>query len=449
LATGIRPARRGSAIWIGIDDTDSPAGGCTTWVLSELLAEARSAAVDLIGEPRLVRLNPNVPWKTRGNAALAARFGRGYGPRRRRAEVDGRPVWSYARGGELSPGPARDWVERAWKVVLRGSRRGDPGTDPAMVAAPRRLPGRMYWEAVRSVVDLPAVGRALRGLGAEARWEGSERGLVGAAAAIAWPGVRSTWELLAYRSPDRWGLPREVDRASVRRMAHRRRGLFLCEDRRTRRVLVVPHTPCPILFGLRGIRPDAPLGARRDVRSEPVDRWVLFRTNQASGDHLLPRRFSEMAPFTSGRLVGVVQQVPVARAGGHVAFSISDQDGRSLDCLAFEPTKTLPDIARSLVPGDTLRVWGSRADDPVVRLEGIEILRLATRRGPRRPPRCPTCRRTADSLGRQRGFRCARCRRRWPPEAVRVGTVAARYPVGTYHPTPSARRHLAPLGPEA
>jgi tRNA(Ile2)-agmatinylcytidine synthase len=435
-------------VWIGIDDTDSPSGGCTTWVLTELLREAREAGVDLIGEPRLVRLNPNVPWKTRGNAALAARFGVGTGARQTLGRIDDRPIVAYAGGRALSSGRARDWVGRAWSAVRRSARTGEPGTDPALVATSRPLPARLYWAAVRSIVEVAPVRRDLERRGATVRFEGSDRGLVGASAAIAWPGRGATYELLAYRDPARSGDPRRVSRASVRRAVERYPDLFLCEDRRTRRLLVAPHTPCPILFGLRGKGRDAPLGARPLIRSEAVDRWVLFRTNQGTGDHLRPRAMGELAPFTSGRIEGAVLAPPQVRPGGHVAFSLGDQDGRSVDCLAFEPTKTLPAVARTLRPGDALRVWGSRGDDPVLRLEGIEIVRLTPRRSRPRAPRCPTCRRAADSLGRQRGYRCARCRRRWPPEAGRVELHPPAYDVGTYHPTASARRHLAPLAPE-
>jgi len=54
-------------MWVGIDDTDSLKGGCTTYVATELVDKLK---YDLIGFPRLVRLNPNIPWKTRGNEQL-------------------------------------------------------------------------------------------------------------------------------------------------------------------------------------------------------------------------------------------------------------------------------------------------------------------------------------------------------------------------------------------
>jgi tRNA(Ile2)-agmatinylcytidine synthase len=435
-------------IWLGIDDTDSPRGGCTTWVLTELLREARSAGVDVIGAPRLVRLNPNVPWKTRGNAALAARFGEGRGPRRRIGEIDGAPVWSFASGRPLAADAAVRWPERAWRRVRTVARTGEPGTDPALVAVERPLPPSLYWNAVRDVVTVASVRRTLAAAGAFVRTSGSARGVVGASAAIAWPGRRATWELISYRAPERWGTAREVDGASVRGVGARFPRLFLCEDRRTRRILVAPHTPCPILFGLRGTARDAPLRARRGVRSEPVDRWVLFRTNQGTGDHLAPWPAAELSRYRSGWVAGEVAGAPTVLAGGHVRLPVVDASGRVVPCVAFEPTKTLPAVCRTLRPGDRVRVWGSRGTEPALRLEGITLLGLVPRSGAVRPPRCGACSRATRSLGRQRGYRCPGCHRRWPPEAAVAVRSPAVFGRGTYHPTPSARRHLALLGPE-
>ena len=53
---------------IGIDDTDSKLGMCTTY-LAAVLAE-RLSGFGIVDYPRLFRLNPNIKYKTRGNAAL-------------------------------------------------------------------------------------------------------------------------------------------------------------------------------------------------------------------------------------------------------------------------------------------------------------------------------------------------------------------------------------------
>ncbi len=59
---------------IGLDDTDSTKGGCTTYLAAVLIEKLEKFKVQFIDYPALIRLNPNVPWKTRGNGALCLRF---------------------------------------------------------------------------------------------------------------------------------------------------------------------------------------------------------------------------------------------------------------------------------------------------------------------------------------------------------------------------------------
>ena len=58
---------------IGIDDTDSNEGMCTTY-LGALLLEELKAFGEVEKPPLLVRLNPTIPHKTRGNAAVALKL---------------------------------------------------------------------------------------------------------------------------------------------------------------------------------------------------------------------------------------------------------------------------------------------------------------------------------------------------------------------------------------
>ncbi|MCI4327724.1 MAG: tRNA(Ile)(2)-agmatinylcytidine synthase [Thermoplasmata archaeon] len=430
---------------LGVDDTDSPSGGCTTHLLTDLVGLAEDHGLDVLGDPRLVRLNPNVPWKTRGNAALSVRFGSGRGRSRTIGELHGRPVRAFSSGRAPADRVVSEFREAAWELV-RSTARPDEATDPALVVVSRALPADLYRAAVTSVVDPESVERRLASVGAWWRTHRSNRGIVGAAAAAAWPGRRRTWELIAYRSPTASG-PRNVDAASVRAAARREPSLFLCHDPRTRRLMVAPHTPCPILFGLRATTPEAAVRARPQIRSEPVDRWLLFRTNQATGDHLRGDPTFPLAKFTPARFQGVVLAPPQSLRGGHVAFSLSGPGGTT-ECRVFEPTKVLPPIARSLRPGDALVVWGGTGADPVFRVEGIRLVAHSLAPTARLPPRCPTCERRARSLGTARGYKCPGCHRRWPPEAGRPVRQPPIVPLGTYHPTPSARRHLAPRGPE-
>lgn len=445
-------------MWLGVDDTDSPKGGCTTWVLSEVvrrLAEEEEG-IDLVGAPRLVRLNPNVPFKTRGNAALGARFGRGCG-RPFRVGGTARSSWSsYPRGTELTPRKTDRLWEVALEVVRGSSQWGQAGTDPAVVLSARALPSELYWHAVREPVPQGAVLDLLAERpGTRSAAFGSGEGIVGAAAALAWPARRRTWEAIAYRGRTRWGSPRTVDPESVRRMSSRYPETFLSYDERTRRTLVAPHTPCPILCGVRGTRPERLLRALAQIDTgETPERWLLFQTNQATGDHLVPRRACEAAPGTSGIYQGLTASAPRELKGGHVEFLLEDGTG-AIPCVAFEPSKTLAPVARQLAVGDRLRVWGSTpwrtgetgpgAAGGGLRLEGILILSAPPLWEKSANPRCPNCEGRTVSWGKGKGFRCRVCRTLLPLESApgrRRGRGGLR---GSYLPTPSARRHLAPL----
>lgn len=417
--------------------------------MTEVIRVAREAGYDLIGHPELVRLNPNIPYKTRGNAALAARFGHGVGRPFPVGWLAGESVNAYVTGRNLSRSEATDLTERAWRSTLAQARSEDPGTDPALVSAPRRLPAGLYWEAVRRVVPVERVERLLSAHGAELRTSGSRQGLVGAAAATAWSGAHPTWELLSYRHAGRIGAPRLVEPASVRRAEREYPELFLCTDRATRRVLIAPHTDCPILFGLRATSPARLPFAARQVRGEMPERWVIYRTNQGSGDHL--RRISpdRLGPYESAVFVGRVLEPARVGRGGHAHVALRTDTGSTVQCVAFEPTKTLPKLLARLVPGDRLRVWGGRGADPTFRLEGVEVLSTVPRTALGRTPRCPRCGGRTSSLGSARGYRCPRGHARLPPESRRVVPLTTPPPRrGRYHPTPSARRHLHPRGPE-
>jgi tRNA(Ile2)-agmatinylcytidine synthase len=395
-----------------------------------------------------VRLNPNVPTKTRGNAALVARFAHGRGPPDVIGSLPQGPVVCYRAGRELTEREQLRLADELWTTVVRTSAGSDPGTDPALLVVRRRPPAELYWEAVRRVVTRAEVDRWLRGTAPIVRSVPSEAGVIGAAAALSWRGAHPTWEAIAYREPERWGTYRDVDPESVRRAVERHPELFLCFDPRTRRLLIAPHTACPILFGVRATQPSAAVNALREIQSEPVERWLLFRTNQGTGDHVRRPWTMPPVPFTAGTLSGRLAEPPVSRAGGHVLFSLRSEPGAIIRCAVFEPTKTLPRVLRSLLPGDRVRLWGGSQEDSLFRVEGIDLLALGPRQSRQPNPRCPVCAHRMGSLGSGRGFRCDRCRHRAPPEARGVRRVPPEFPPGRYHPTPSARRHLAPRGPE-
>ena len=61
-------------LYIGIDDTDSPDGMCTTFLASQIINEFKDNGIDLVDYPRLIRLNPFARFKTRGNGGVALKI---------------------------------------------------------------------------------------------------------------------------------------------------------------------------------------------------------------------------------------------------------------------------------------------------------------------------------------------------------------------------------------
>ncbi|MEC9333069.1 MAG: DNA-binding protein, partial [Candidatus Thermoplasmatota archaeon] len=178
---------------IGIDDTDSVKGGCTTWLATEIIAELPE--FDLIGPPRLVRLNPNVPWKTRGNAAVALTFGKGVGSKTLIGEFEQEKIFMYSAGREIAY-DKHTILERVSKLVMKGSM---PDSQPGIVISDAFLPEGLYWQGVTNIVTEEILSDAIEGTVSKG-YRGS-RGIYGAACSIAWTGNSSnpngiphTWE---------------------------------------------------------------------------------------------------------------------------------------------------------------------------------------------------------------------------------------------------------------
>ncbi|MEM4482087.1 MAG: DNA-binding protein, partial [Desulfurococcaceae archaeon] len=61
-------------VHIGLDDIDSIKGGCTTHFAVKIAWELYRKGANFLDYLNIIRLNPAVPWKTRGNGAVAVRL---------------------------------------------------------------------------------------------------------------------------------------------------------------------------------------------------------------------------------------------------------------------------------------------------------------------------------------------------------------------------------------
>jgi tRNA(Ile2)-agmatinylcytidine synthase len=421
-------------MFVAFDDTDSLESMCTTFLATEVIKALRG--YDLIGLPRLVRLNPAVPWKTRGNGALCIRFGVGKGECRMIGELDGAPIYSYERIYEEAD---REIVLRTTEAVVGKWSRTGEGASPGLVVSLRKPSQRLYWEAVRGIVEKAGTMDELRRIGAEhVGWEGG-RGLIGASAAMAWRPHDSTYEIITYRQPERWGTPRQLDDASVRDMDLNFPSTFNNFDHRTARRAISPHTPCPVLFGVRGDDAKELTSAVFSLRSEPPARWLMFLTNQGTDDHLI--RSEPKLPDRSYDFTATVAGAPATVPGGHVIVPVQTAQGR-LDCAAYEPTKEFREVVRALRPGDRVRLFGElRAEPRTLNIEKIQIISIAPETRKVSNPRCPVCDGSTKSTGASGGYRCKKCgaKNDLLPETVEVPRSVS---PGWYEPPVCARRHL-------
>lgn len=394
-------------LFVGLDDTDSRLGGCTT-----ALADAVRSLfphLDAAAPPRLVRLNPNVPWKTRGNAAIAVLL---------EGEHD-----------------LDDALARVVGLVEKEARR-EEGTSPGVVVSDRPLAPDLYDAAVTRVVERAEADAAIAEAGARA-WGG--RGVIGAAAALAWPAERVTWERIAYRHAERIGQARDVEDPWAREVEWGYASTFDSYDLVERQVVCVPSSPCPVLWGIRGSDPKDLERASAILGPERPARETLFLTNQGTDDHLRDRRADEAKPLESARVRGLVASDPVEK-GGSVFLTLADESGR-LRAAAYAPTRSFRALVRGLAAGDEVTIAGGVHEGPDGALTlGIEKL-CVHQTAPRRAgnPTCPACGRAMKSAGRGAGFRCRGC----GTKAAAPRTAEARVRKGWHEVPASARRHLA------
>ena len=206
-------------------------------------------------------------------------------------------------------------------------------------------------------------------------------------------------------------------------------------DYENKRIVFAPHSPDPILFGIRGKSESALRNAFSMIKSEPVERYVVYKTNQNTDMHLIPAKINDVREDRSYILEGTVSMPPKTIEGGHVIFEIAE-NGASLECAAFEPTKGFRNIIRQLRAGDDVTIYGS-VKDKTLNIEKINITALNYH--VYRNPLC--CGKRMKSMGRGQGYRCEKCGAVKKEQVME--TVSRSISHGFYEVPPSARRHLS------
>lgn len=412
--------RMAKTTWIGIDDTDSKKSGCTTYVAAVLIRRIQELGYSLAGYPRLIRLNPSCPYKTRGNAAVAIAV-----------EAD--------RSEALEEVLTRT-VEEYADLDAEGT---DPGAAILVGDPPDELRA-YYWRVVRDISTIVEAEKVAEKVGAKLfKWKAG-RGVIGALASIgADLSIGRTYELIAHRKREYWGTVRLVDPASVWEMDRATYPMtFDNVDRDSGEIRITPHTPCPVLLGIRGVTPEIVERAYKMLRIyEPVEFYTVFETNQATDAHLQKMKIRDARDGLSAIIECRVASKPRYTPGGHVFFEIEDETGR-MTCAVYEPAKKLRHVVVGLEPGDEITVYGGvkmKQQGLTINLEKLHVRSLA-RVFVRRAPRCSICGRKMERIGR-RGYECRVCK--IFSESPEIVEVKRSISTGVYEVPPSARRHLS------
>ena len=324
---------------IGIDDTDSPKGMCTTFLCYEIVKFLEKQEIQFMDFPYLIRFNPNIPWKTRGNGAVRLTIRTKHPKKIKNKIIQFVENYSDTKNG-ANPG-----------LVFFQNKEIPLTFQKFSKLALWKLIGRKEAKQFVSENNI------------ESFYLGNGQGLVGAISAVGYEFSDHTFELLSYRKKSQFGKKRHIDLNSIKEMQSIIPETFSSYDNDNKRVLITPHGPDPVFYGIRGETAKSVVKASTIVNAdEKLDGYMVFKSNQGTGDHLKNElQVNDLKPFTSGFLIGIVCTRPVIQIGGHVFFSV--RSGNDIfRCAVYKPTK-ITNIARNLIIGDRIRVASDCQDD--------------------------------------------------------------------------------------
>ena len=405
---------------IGIDDTDSPDGMCTTFLASQIINEFEANGIELEDYPRLIRLNPFARFKTRGNGGVSLKI------------------------------PNDDKADLARHIVISNVEKLSmfdcDNTNPGVIFYEGEITKEMQDYAFRAIYEFITIDEAEefgKSVGCEIHKFKKGRGIIGSIAAISLPLEDYTFELLAYRSSENYGTKRQIDYASVYEMDKETfPDTFENIDYSEDYIAIEPKTPCPVLYGIRSNTVEALEVAKGIVKvTEPIADWCIFKTNQHTDMHIQKaENIASMKQFGCYEIVGEVKNKPTIIDGGHMFFYIADESGE-IECGAYEPTKNFRKTVSYLMPGDVVRVFGGIGEQNTFNIEKFQVVRLNDVEY--QNPICE-CGKRMTSAGKNKGFKCKKCGNRIKSGEKVPVKIERKLMNSKFYETPvSARRHLS------
>jgi tRNA(Ile2)-agmatinylcytidine synthase len=379
--------------------------------------------------PRLIRNNPNVPWRTRGNGAIALSL-----------EVKNEDL---------------DEIISEIIRIIEELHEEDPNTNPGFAVIKNNIPSEIQEFAIRALTDVISIKEAkilAKKVCFKYHLIGNGRGIIGALAAIGNTlnplAEDFTFELLTYRKTSSIGTKRTVDSESIREMDSKLSpNVFNNIDEETGKSVICPAGLDPVMYGIRGEDAETLLKALEIVKvKEPIEAYCIFRTNQGTDQHF---KYSTATIRNFNTFKGEIEIVEAPRTlvGGHIIFKGKViETGKSVDVAAFEPSKSFRRTIQKLEKGDKILAYGSvryktEFQSYTVQLEKCEIIFIADKIK-EEAPFCLKCGKRMTSDGKNKGYKCKKCGYKDRNISKMKTSIERDLQLGLYIPPAQAQRHL-------
>ncbi len=421
-------------MWIGIDDTDSREEMCTTYIA--FLLSARFSQY-MASFPRLVRLNPNLPFKTRGNGAVSVHFSDNG------VKLHGNKVIGHFNGKDIiisssDSSASEDMIfDSAIQYVKEYSVKNQANTNPGIILSRNQFSEEIYRKALSKELSVNEIRRDIQNSDYMEYTEGNGRGIIGAIASIAWRKRKVTYELISYNFPHPDPVESHVKRR-IGEIAQSYESTFNNMDLENGTISLFPRERTPVIYGIRGLSPSDLMEIQCIISKEFPQygkNYIIFETNQGTDDHIgfMPE---EMSEYGSYMIRCIVSTVPRREKGGHLKFEAT-YNGKTINLIAFEPSKNFRSYIEQLRPGDFIEAYGSLGKGSL-KIEKIKVIAQA-RIFARIAPACSICGENTRNDGNLR-FKCPECGHYEPPSYSEISRANI---IGRYEPPVSARRHLS------
>lgn len=393
-------------VLIGLDDIDSYGGGCTTHFATFVVEKIMFLGGRVTDYPHLIRLDPDIPWRTRGNGAVAIE-----------AYIPSKKI-NFFRG----------WIKSYLDKYLELEDGFRIATQPGIIILDgsklRRDDFEMLYiyskQALYKVISINTLEKMLHLLKDKILYifnSYGKRGLIGALAAIGnYLPVDHTYELLVYRNL----FEKSKDRAIkiLPDITYEDENTFAHVDLETNKPIWSPHGPDPVVLGIRGDRITSIVSIFNKIKKHvKFDRWMIFLTNQGTDEHLSTYEDSRDKLNAYSQFYGdaEIKGILLKERGGHfrVESIVNDQ---IVDLIVYEPSGRLREIIGALKPNTHIKVGGSLKYSSIEKGKLVLNIQKIYNENPvittykKINPKCPYCGSSMESLGFNKGYICKKCK---------------------------------------